>query len=195
MRPNEGERSEGAGGTSGRLTPCNIATPQELLHCTHSKARDFKKGQKDDANCVKKRNALSEPVRREGGAQQVGAQGKDQVSLWGQAPARDDLHRTRGGVWGGCGKLCTVVGHVVWERGGSRPVVRIHTGRRGCWGCNSGPHREDPLIPGRAEAWQLGRGCSFAHVLSTLCCSACSPPPRSILPFACWGRDDTSIHP
>ena len=35
--------SEGVGETFGELTPCNTATDQELLGCTHSKAHDFHK--------------------------------------------------------------------------------------------------------------------------------------------------------
>ena len=40
---NQGELSEGAGGTFGRVTLFDTATHQELLDCTHSKAHNFKK--------------------------------------------------------------------------------------------------------------------------------------------------------
>ena len=42
LRPNEGELSEGAGGTFGRLPRFRTATPEEPLDCAHSKARTFK---------------------------------------------------------------------------------------------------------------------------------------------------------
>ena len=42
VQPHEGELSEGGGGTFGRLTLFNTATPQELLDCTHSKGHNFK---------------------------------------------------------------------------------------------------------------------------------------------------------
>ena len=43
VRPNQGERSEGVGGTFGRLTLLNTATYQELLYCNRSKAPIFKR--------------------------------------------------------------------------------------------------------------------------------------------------------
>ena len=43
MQPNEGELSEGVGGTFGRLTLFDTAPDQGLLDCTHSKAGKFKR--------------------------------------------------------------------------------------------------------------------------------------------------------
>ena len=40
---NSGELSEGVRGAFGRLTLLDTAPSQELLDCTHSKARNFKK--------------------------------------------------------------------------------------------------------------------------------------------------------
>ena len=46
MRPNEGESSDGAGGSFGSLTPFNTAIPppHEPREYTHSKAHAFERG-------------------------------------------------------------------------------------------------------------------------------------------------------
>ena len=60
VQANSGERSEGVGGTFGRLTLFNTATHQKLLDPNHSKAHKFKEEREGEAMqsvCVK--NALS----------------------------------------------------------------------------------------------------------------------------------------
>ena len=42
VRPDDGELSEGVGGSLGRLTLFNTATHQEILDCNHSKAHNDK---------------------------------------------------------------------------------------------------------------------------------------------------------